>query len=69
MLHFCELAGNRRQVALGSDFDGGFGPRDLPVDLDHPRKLGALAEALASAGFGKEDLTDFAHRNWMRVLS
>ena len=69
VLHFCELAGNRRQVALGSDFDGGFGPGDLPVDLDHPRKLGALAEALAEAGFSEEDMAAFAHGNWLRVLS
>lgn len=66
--HYCELAGNRHQVALGSDYDGGFTPAQLPVDLEHPRDLGRLLEALSAAGFDEDELAGFAHGNWMRCL-
>jgi membrane dipeptidase len=60
--------GHRRGVALGSDMDGGFGPDDLPVDLDHPRKLDALAGALAEAGWSDDEIDGFRHANWRRFL-
>jgi membrane dipeptidase len=66
--HVCIVMGHRRGVALGSDMDGGFGPRDLPIDLDHPSKLGALANALRTAGWNHADIEGFAHRNWARFL-
>ena len=63
-----DLMGHRRGVALGTDMDGGFGPGDLPVGLDHPRKLDALAEALRSAGWSDSEVEGFAYGNWLRVL-
>ncbi len=63
-----DLMGHRRGVALGSDMDGGFGPDSLPERLDHPRKLDALADALAAAGFSDNDVEGFAHGNWRRFL-
>lgn len=68
ILHFCTLAGNRHQVALGSDYDGGFTPEELPVGLEHPNRLHALLEALADAGFSDAELEGFAHKNWLRCL-
>ena len=56
-------------VALGTDMDGGFGPGDLPVGLDHPRKLDALAEALRDAGWSDGEVEGFAYGNWLRLLS
>ena len=32
--HICQLAGNSRHVALGTDLDGGFGREQSPADLD-----------------------------------
>ena len=63
-----DLMGHRRGVALGTDMDGGFGPGDLPVGLDHPRKLDALAAALRSAGGADSAVEGFAYGNWLRVL-
>lgn len=63
-----ELMGHRRGVALGSDMDGGFGPDALPEGLDHPRKLDALATALAAAGWSDDDVEGFAWGNWWRFL-
>ena len=68
VLHFCTLAGNRHQVALGSDYDGGFTPQELPIGLEHPNRLHALLEALADAGFNEEELKGFAHANWLRCF-
>ncbi len=69
ILHWCDLAGNRRQIALGSDFDGGFSTKYLPEHLKHPNQLSNLAEALRSVGFDEDDLTSFANSAWMRVFS
>ena len=63
-----QLMGHRRGVALGSDMDGGFGPDSLPEHLDHPRKLDALSDALAAAGWSDDDVKGFAHGNWRRFL-
>ena len=63
-----DLMGHRRGVALGTDMDGGFGPDELPVDLDHPRKLDSLANALRTAGWSDQDVEGFAHGNWLRFL-
>ena len=63
-----DLMGHRRGVALGTDMDGGFGPDELPVDLDHPRKLDSLANALRTAGWSDQDVEGFAHGNWRRLL-
>jgi membrane dipeptidase len=66
--HIAEIMGHRRGVALGSDMDGGFTPSDLPIGLDHPSKLPALADALRDAGWSDEEVRGFAGENWRRVL-
>lgn len=63
-----ELMGHRRGVALGSDMDGGFGPAELPVGLDHPTKLNALADALHDAGWADDEIEGFAYGNWRRFI-
>ena len=69
VLHFCELAGNRTQVALGSDADGGFTPELLPIGLEHPSRFGQLLHGLAESGFSEAELAGFAHGNWIRCLA
>lgn len=66
--HAAEVMGHRRGVALGSDADGGFGPDLLPVGLEHPTKLPALAEALRDAGWSDADVDGFRRGNWRRFL-
>lgn len=63
-----ELAGRADIVGLGSDMDGGFGPAQLPMGLEHPRKLHRLAEALSDAGFSDEAVAGFAWANWTRFF-
>jgi membrane dipeptidase len=66
--HVVEVTGRRDVVALGSDMDGGFGPEQLPIGLDHPAKLDRLTEALRSRGWSDADAEGFACGNWMRFL-
>jgi membrane dipeptidase len=68
VLHYCELAGNRNQVALGSDFDGGFITKYLPIGLKHPRDVLHLEHALQTAGFDDEALTSFSSGAWVRLF-
>jgi membrane dipeptidase len=63
-----DIMGHRRGVALGSDMDGGFGPGKLPIGLEHPTKLDALAEALSDSGWSDIDVGNFAFGNWRRFL-
>jgi len=60
--------GHRRGVALGSDMDGGFEPGELPEGLEHPTRLGALAEGLAASGWSAEEVAGFRYGNWRRLL-
>lgn len=69
VLHFCLLAGSTKHVALGSDYDGGFTPKDLPQGLKHPRDLPKLLLALSQAGFTDADLRGFACENWLRFFN
>ncbi|MHC5022536.1 MAG: dipeptidase [Planctomycetota bacterium] len=66
--HVATIFGHRRSVALGSDMDGGFGPEDLPAELDRPATLGALADALRAAGWSEGEVAGFAGGNWRRLL-
>lgn len=66
--YVCSIAGDRRHVGLGSDMDGGFGPRDLPNGLEHPTHLGALVDALDQRGWSADDVAGFMHGNWRAIL-
>lgn len=62
--HIEKLTGRRDCIALGSDMDGGFSARDLPSDLDHPRKLTVLLDALKKHGWSANECAGFAYENW-----
>ncbi|TVQ58106.1 MAG: hypothetical protein EA377_00370, partial [Phycisphaerales bacterium] len=66
--HVCEVMDHRRGVVLGSDMDGGFPPSHLPIELDHPRHLHRLADALRDRGWSDDDVAGFQHLNWQRIL-
>ncbi len=69
IMHYCELAGNKTQVALGSDFDGGFSTKYLPNNLKHPNQLCNLTDALKKVGFNNFELESFTHGAWMKIFS
>jgi membrane dipeptidase len=67
--HICQLAGNTRHVAIGSDLDGGFGTEQCPADLDTIADLLKLAPLLHQRGYTEEDVSGIFHGNWMRFFA
>ena len=66
--HVCQLAGNTLHVALGTDFDGGFGVESVPAEIDTIADLQKLAPRLAEKGYNEEDIVRIFSGNWLRIL-
>ncbi len=66
--HICQLAGNSRSAAIGSDFDGGFGYPSIPYEMNDISDLPKLAGILEKRGFRGEDIENVFHKNWQRIL-
>ena len=66
--HVCQLAGNSRHAAIGSDLDGGFGREQSPRDLDTIADLQKLPDLLAARGYADADIAAIMHGNWLRLL-
>lgn len=66
--HICQIAGDARHVAIGSDFDGGFGSEAVPREIDTIADLPRLAGALRGAGFAEDDVAAVMGGNWLRKL-
>ena len=70
--HICQLAGNARHVAIGTDLDGGFGTEQTPMDLNSIADLRTLPGLLRERGYSDKDVdgimwrnaVDFLHRAW-----
>jgi len=67
--HICQLAGDSRHVALGSDFDGGFGLQSVPPEIDTIADLHKLEEFLRPRGYSDSDLAALFGENWLRHLN
>jgi membrane dipeptidase len=66
--HVCQIAGNTLHTGLGSDLDGGFGGEQSPRDLDTIADVGRLCDLLRARGWSADDITNFAHGNFLRIL-
>lgn len=66
--HICQLAGNSRHAAIGSDLDGGFGREQSPADLDTIADLQHIPDILSGRGYSDEDIAWIMHGNWLRIL-
>ncbi|MCH8962154.1 MAG: membrane dipeptidase [Bacteroidetes bacterium] len=66
--HVCQIAGNTRHSAIGSDLDGGFGADQTPRDLDTIADLQSLAGILTGRGYTDEDIEAIFHGNWLRFF-
>ena len=66
--HICQLAGNSRHAAIGTDLDGGFGREQSPCDLDTIADLQLLPELLAGRGYDENDIRNIMYGNWLRFL-
>ncbi len=66
--HICQVAGSSRHVAIGSDFDGGFGWPTVPLEFDSIADLQKIEPALLARGFEPADIQAIFHQNWQNIL-
>jgi membrane dipeptidase len=66
--YICQLAGDARHAAIGSDLDGGFGREQSPHDLDTIADLQKIPELLRGRGFEESDVKAIMHGNWLRFF-
>ena len=66
--HVCQLAGDARHAAIGSDLDGGYGIEQTPNDLDTIVDLQKIPELLRRRGYGEADIEGIMYRNWLSLF-
>jgi len=66
--HVCQLAGNARHAAIGSDLDGGYGIEQCPHDLDTIADLQRVPDMLRRRGYAEADIEQIMWGNWVRLL-
>lgn len=66
--HVCQLAGNARHAAIGTDLDGGFGREQCPMDLSSIADLQRIPAMLEKRGYSAEDIEQITSGNWLRFL-
>ncbi len=66
--HVCQLAGNHRHAAIGSDLDGGFGTEQCPLGMDRISDLGDIGDILTRRGYTDEEIDEIFHGNWLRFF-
>jgi membrane dipeptidase len=66
--HVCQLAGNSRHAAIGTDLDGGYGIEQTPHDLDTIADVQKIPDLLRDRGYGSDDIAAIMHGNWLRLL-
>jgi membrane dipeptidase len=64
----CQLAGNARHAAIGTDLDGGFGTEQTPHDLDTIADLQVVPQILRKRGYKEADIEGIMHANWTRLF-
>jgi len=66
--HVCQLAGDARHAAIGSDLDGGYGTEQCPRDLNTIADLQRIPDLLRARGYKEEDIAAIMHGNWLRFF-
>lgn len=66
--HICQLAGNARHAAIGSDLDGEFGTEQTPYDVNTISDLQKLLPILSRRGYSHTDIEGIMHGNWLRLF-
>jgi membrane dipeptidase len=63
-----QLIGDSAHVAIGSDFDGGFGAESIPREIETVADLGKIGLELEKRGYRPEDTAAILGGNWYRKL-
>lgn len=68
MKHICDLAGDSKHVAIGTDMDGGLGRNEIPEEIHTSADLPKLQQALSSAGFTDPEVLGIMSGNWLEFF-
>jgi membrane dipeptidase len=68
MDHIRRLSRDSRNIAIGSDLDGGFGKEQCPHDLDTIADLQKISNLLKKRGYNEEYVTNIMWRNWLNLF-
>jgi membrane dipeptidase len=66
--HICQIAGSVNHVAIGTDFDGGFGWPDVPQEVNTIADLQKLEPVLKARGFQSNEISAVFEGNWHKIL-
>lgn len=66
--HICQLAGNAKNIGIGSDLDGIFGTEQSPWDLNSIADLQKFDAILSDRGYSDADIDAIFHGNWLSFL-
>jgi membrane dipeptidase len=64
----CQLAGNAKHAAIGTDLDGGFGREQSPMDLDTIADIQRLPGLLKRRGYDDAAIEGVMYGNWVRFF-
>jgi membrane dipeptidase len=64
----CQIAGDARHSAIGTDLDGGFGREQSPADLDTIADLQKLPGLLDKRGYDQEAIRGIMYGNWLEFF-
>lgn len=65
----CQIAGNADHVAIGTDFDCGFGWPSVPEEINSIADMQKLAPILINRGYTLNQVEAVFHKNWERILN
>ena len=66
--HICQIAGDARHAAIGTDFDGGFGWPEVPLEINTIADMQLLEGKLKERGYTADEIDGIFHGNWQRIL-
>lgn len=66
--HICQVTGSVRHVAIGTDFDGGFGYPAVPLELNTIGDLPQVGAILTTCGYNQDEINAIFALNWKRIL-
>lgn len=66
--YICQRVGDAWHVAIGSDFDGGFGLDKIPMGLDSIADLRLIGDALGTRGYTQDDIEAIMGKNWLAIV-
>src|SRR5207247_11044381 len=64
----CQISGNAKHAAIGTDLDGGYGREQSPGDLDTIADLQNIPGYLKKRGYSAADIEGIMHGNWLRCF-